>query len=167
MLSAPADRFVYALKYGGWPEVAGFMAARMVALLTPEERSGPWVLVPVPTTPSRQRTRGYNQAELLAREVARKTGLPLEHALQRKEGGGTQVALHRQERRANVEGAFEAMDGAHSRLRGRPVLLVDDVLTTGATGYAAADALTVGAAAARVRLITFARSLPQEDDVHP
>lgn len=162
LLSTPADRFVYALKYGGWPEVAGFMAGRMLGLLTPEERRAPWVLVPVPTTPSRRRARGYNQAELLARELARRTGLPLERILLRKEGGGTQVALHRQERRANVEGAFDTVAGACDRLRRRSVLLVDDVLTTGATGQAAAYALATGAKAARVRLITFARSLPQE-----
>lgn len=164
VLVPPADRLVYALKYGGWPEIAGFMADRMVPLLNPGERAAPWVIVPVPTTPSRERARGYNQAALLARSLAERTGLKLANILERREGGGTQVALHRHERRANVQGAFRSADGARNRLMGRSVLLVDDVLTTGSTGQAAAEALVEEAGAKRVRLITFARSLPQEEE---
>lgn len=164
-LARPADRLVYALKYGGWPEIAAFMADRMVQTLGAEERTGEWVLVPVPTTPSRERARGYNQAALLARYMAMRTGIPLDEGLSRREGGGTQVALHRHERRANVNGVFRPDEGAPARLRGRSVLLVDDVLTTGATGQAAAEALKGAAGAKRVRLVTFARSLPHESGI--
>ena len=162
LMASPADTLVHQLKYGGWPELAPFMAARMTRAFPTAELSAGSLVVPVPTTPSRERERGYNQAELLAERVAEVFGLPLVKALRRVDGGGTQVALHRHQRRSNVEGVFRPVDARRVEVRGSPVLLVDDVLTTGATAGAAA--LVLEAMGARdVHLLTFARSLPGGD----
>lgn len=163
VLASPADALVYGLKYDGWPELAEPMARRMVAALGPVDVPDGAVVVPVPTTPERARERGYNQAELLARQVAGLLERPLVPALQRRPGGGTQVALHRSERRSNVVGAFSALDAQVERIRGRPVLVVDDVLTTGATASEVAEVLAE-AGVPVVHLVTFARALPGEAD---
>lgn len=157
-MSSPADRLVYALKYEGWRELAGEMAKSMAALVLPEELAPPTMVIPVPTTERRLRERGYNQADLLALGVAGIRGLPVVRPLTRVRGGPTQVSLRPSQRRANVSGVFE-VTGYQRELRGVHALLVDDVLTTGATAGAAADALVRGGAAA-VTLMTFARALP-------
>jgi ComF family protein len=160
VLVEPADALVHALKYGGWLELAGEMAEFMARTLAAElRRQGDVLLVPVPTTPSRERERGYNQAALLARALSRATGLPLAEALIRREGGSTQVSLHPSERRANVREAFSLAENGAATVQDRHVLLVDDVLTTGATGTAAAEVLVRGGAR-QAELITFARALP-------
>jgi len=160
VLAPPADALVHALKYGGWPELAPFLADRMVRALGPADREAAQVMVPVPTTRGRRRERGYNQAELLGREVAHSLHRPLVSALFRREGSTTQVSLQRQERMDNVRSAFRAVEGAGGEVRGRRVLLVDDVLTTGATAGAAARVLVEEMGVADVTLVTFARSLP-------
>jgi ComF family protein len=132
------------------------MGSRM-ASFCPAGRSGP-VLVPVPTTPGRRRARGYNQADLLADVVARISGLPKVGALERP-GGRTQVRLGLRERASNVRGAFRLVASHRSRIRGLEVILIDDVLTTGATARSAAETLVEGGALG-VRLVTFARALP-------
>jgi ComF family protein len=116
------------------------------------------VLVPVPLDPARGRERGYNQAALLAAPVAKALGLPaLPDVLQRTRPTRPQVGLNAGERRANVRGAFAC--GNPSAVAGRRVLLVDDVMTTGATLEACADALTA-AGAAQVYGLVVARDLP-------
>lgn len=157
-LAPPADALVHGLKYEGWRDLAPFMAERMARLDPGPAGSGPaTIVVPVPTTPRRERARGYNQARLLALGVSSLRGLRLVDALARREGRGTQVALHPDERRLNVEGAFRlATDAPLSGLR---VLLVDDVLTTGATASAAASVLERGGVSGVV-VVTFARSVP-------
>jgi len=116
-------------------------------------------IVPVPTTARRLRERGYNQAKVLADGVARLTGGRCLDALRRRDGGESQVALHPEERRANVKGAFLLRDSSVERILRRDLVLVDDVLTTGATAGAAAEALE-GGGARSVTLLTFARALP-------
>ena len=160
ILEFPADRLVHGLKYGGWPSLAVDLGGKMAGLLDPPRGDLPApLLVPVPTTPGRLRARGYNQARLLAEEVARRVGGTLLDVLVRADRGGSQVALQRDERRANVQGAFSVRREAAAPIRGREVFLVDDVLTTGATASAAALALAEGGATG-VRLLTCARSLP-------
>lgn len=163
VLAPPADALVHALKYDGWPELAGPMSERMVAALGRGDVGEGAVVVPVPTTPGRARARGYNQAELLARGVSERLGCPLVLALERPEDGGTQVALHRSERRANVQGAFRPSPSRGLEVRGRSVVLVDDVLTTGATACSAAESLAQTEATG-VLLLTFARALPGASD---
>lgn len=159
LFAPPADALVHGLKFGGWRELAPVMAERMARVLPRSALPPGAPVVPVPTTPARKRERGYNQAELLARELAARIGRPFLPALARREGRATQISLHRAERLANVRDAFHGHPEHKPRLRGRSVLLVDDVLTTGATACAAAEALTA-MGAAEVSVVAFARALP-------
>lgn len=149
---------VHALKYGGWPGVAPAMARRMAALRFPDdverERAA---LVPVPLAPSRLRERGYNQSEVLARELGRSWGIPLrDDILERARATTSQTQLTPGERHRNVEGAFRARAGRNS-LRGLHLVLVDDVVTTAATLNACAAALHAGGARI-LSFITFGRA---------
>ena len=96
-------------------------------------------VTPVPLHWIKRWRRGFNQSELLAREVARRMGVPVLDALCRARPTGSQAGLTRAQRRKNVAGAFTVRRGA--RVKGLRVLLVDDVLTTGATSGACAAAL--------------------------
>jgi ComF family protein len=155
VLEPPASALVHALKYGGWQRLAAPMAERMARACPLSDH----VVVPVPTSAARARRRGYNQAALLAAGYARALGAPCVDALARTREGPSQVALAPDRRRANVEGAFEPIAAARPLYAGRPVALVDDVLTTGSTAAAAALTLERGGAA-RVIVVTFARALP-------
>ncbi len=101
MLAPPADDLVHALKYEGWPELAPLMASAMASLSVPNE-GGRALVIPVPTTAKRLRTRGYNQAGLLAESYASTRALPLEELLVRAGADTSQTSLHPSERRANV-----------------------------------------------------------------
>lgn len=143
-------RAVHALKYDGWWRVTDVLAQVMTGL---EPLARGIILVPVPLAPKRLAQRGYNQAERLAAALGRRTGLAVaDAALARRRETPTQTALTPEGRRVNVAGAFTG-----GGVAGRTVVLVDDVLTTGATLGACAEAL-VAAGAARVEAVTFARA---------
>jgi ComF family protein len=114
------------------------------------------VLVPVPLHWWKHRMRGFNQAELLARELSLGGGMPVFNALRRSRLTVTQTQLAREDRRLNVRGAFGLRRSFPRHIQGRHVLLVDDVLTTGATLDACAAAL-LEEGAASVRALTAAR----------
>lgn len=135
------------------------MGLRMARLELTDAAGRDGVVVPVATTRSRKRRRGYNQAERLARIVAGERRMPLHDALVRTGRSRTQVSLHPTQRRANVENVFRVRPERAASLVGRPVLLIDDVLTTGATVQSAAQAL-LKAGSGDVTAVTFARALP-------
>ncbi|HSG46290.1 MAG TPA: phosphoribosyltransferase family protein [Longimicrobiales bacterium] len=161
---SPAPELIHGLKYQGWISLAAFMGERMVRLARLEDWGGlPGVVVPVPTTSRRLRERGFNPARLLAEAVSRGLDLPVADGLSRPREGPSQVGLPPSERTANVRGAFVPNGALSGALIHQHVLLVDDVLTTGATGAEAARA--AGECGARtVSLVTFARALPQDPD---
>jgi ComF family protein len=110
-------------------------------------------IVPVPLYPARARERGFNQAELVARELARWLGRPVESGwLARIKDTLSQTGLTPVQRVENVRGAFEA----RAKLDRQRILLLDDVCTTGATLNACARALRRGGAAS-VQAVTVAR----------
>jgi ComF family protein len=111
------------------------------------------VVVPMPLHWWKRWRRGFNQADLLARQIARRWHAPVRAVARRRKYTAVQAGLTNAKRRANVQGAFEV----RGRLDGKHVLLVDDVMTTGATASACARALK-RAGAARVTLLTLART---------
>jgi len=150
---------VHALKYAGWKALAPEMGAAMARLPWPAdvvaERTA---LVPLPLAASRERERGYNQSTELARTVGRAWGIPVwDEVVERSHATRTQTGLTPEERRSNVSGAFRVRAGARSALRGAHLVLVDDVITTGATFSACARALFAGGARI-ISLVTFGRA---------
>jgi ComF family protein len=125
----------------------------MLSLALPREEQVDLV-VPVPMHWWRKWNRGFNQAELLARVVARRTGIPVARSLKRGRSTLSQAGLTLSQRRDNLTGVFRVT--ARNRIEGRRVLLVDDVFTTGATASACAAALK-RAGARSVVLLTLAR----------
>ena len=115
-------------------------------------------LTPVPLHWRRQWQRGFNQSESLAREIARRCGIPLVKVLRRVRPTETQAGLSNADRRRNVVAAFRCRGRASrgGQVQGKRILLIDDVMTTGSTAAACALALK-GAGAARVALLTVAR----------
>ena len=144
---------IFALKYRGIRAAAPELA-RLLAGYIAERRTPGDVIVAAPLHRRRLRTRGYNQSELLARNLSKITGLPsAEGLLERVKDAPPQVeAATRAQRRANVEGSYEVTGDVD----GRRVLLIDDVVTTGATMSSCAAALK-GAGAASVWGLALAR----------
>lgn len=118
-----------------------------------------WTLVPVPLHHARQREREYNQAWELCRALSRHSGIPALDALKRVRPTTPQASLSRHQRIENLHRAFEVKNSvrSHSRLKGRNILLVDDVLTTGSTTSECARVLRKKAGVGRVVVITVAR----------
>jgi ComF family protein len=160
----PAGAIVHALKYDGWTALAEPMGERMARLAWPAdvvaERTA---YLPVPLALVRQRERGFNQAELLARAVARRHGRPVwTDVLRRERFSATQTRLTPSERAANVHQVFHVNPATRDRLAGAHLVLVDDVLTTGATLNAAAAEL-FQAGARIISYLTFGRARSARD----
>lgn len=134
-------RLVHDLKFHDRHEVV-VMLARMMAHAGAELVDGADALVPVPLDRWRLLSRRFNQAGLLARELGRVTGVGYRpELLQRVRRTQPQTELTREQRRVNVTGAFKVPAAARQGVEGRAVVLVDDVITTGATANACARAL--------------------------
>ena len=157
--TSPMARAILMLKYGEITPLGGWFAKRLARVAA--RFAGEFavdVVVPVPLHASRLRERGYNQAELIARPLARILDIPFRsYLLVRTRPRPDKLRLTRRERWETVRGAYATREGAQvDKLR---VLLVDDVLTTGATLDACSRALR-GAGAVRVVGLTVARALP-------
>jgi ComF family protein len=151
-----ARLLVHALKYGDRLDLAPLMGRWMAnagRALTAEAD----LIVPVPLHWRRQWARRFNQSALLAEVVGKASGLKVSHgALKRLKATAQQVGLARSERAQNVQGAFGVRPDARIEVAGRRLVLVDDVLTTGATIEACTRAL-MRAGAASVDVLVFAR----------
>jgi len=151
----PVRQLVHRLKYESVRAAAVPLARQMVFLPSGEEE----IIVPVPTDPGRERMRGFNQSALLAEHIGRELGMQVEKALVRVEERRPQTGLSAGERRKNLAGCM----AAKGDLRGKRVLLVDDVCTTGATLSEAARALRQ-AGAVSVSAFTAARAAGVRDE---
>jgi ComF family protein len=151
-----AQALVHRLKYGDRIELARALGAAMARAGAELTRDAD-VLVPVPLHRGRLWRRRFNQAMALASVVSKASGVPADpFLLARVKRTRPQVGLTRAQRSDNLQGAFRVPAEARGRLHGRRALLVDDVLTTGATANAASRALLGGGASA-VDFLAFAR----------
>ena len=151
-----ASRIVSRLKYGDRPELARF-CARLMAGAGHELWLDAPILVPVPLHPARQRERRFNQSAELAQALGRLTGLAVDPSLvRRSRKTRQQVGLSGDGRQRNVAGAFAVHPDILLRARGRRIVLVDDVYTTGATVKAVTRTLRKAGVEA-VDVVSFAR----------
>lgn len=152
-----ARTIAHRLKYGRRITLARVMAAQMRRLIA-QPGSGDAVLVPVPLHRWRIWSRGFNQAALIARQISRLTGLPLETDLLRRTVNTPPLhSLGRRKREQTVKRAFALAPGAPARIAGRTVILIDDIWTTGATASACARIVRSGGAA-RVEVLCWTRA---------
>jgi ComF family protein len=140
----PIRSAIHFLKYRNHQAVASALA-QILAEAYHRFRLLAQVIVPVPLHAARLRERGYNQSELLARQIGYRLNLPVNtSALQRTRSTQSQMTLGYEERHRNVSGAFTCA----ASVTGQTVLLIDDVCTTGSTLDACAQALKLAGAAA-------------------
>ncbi len=145
---------IHLFKYQRIRPLAEPLGRMLARALPPQARYD--AMVPMPLHWRRRFVRGFNQAELLARVVSRRTGLPVLGALRRRRHTAAQASLaSSSQRRANVRGVFSIQDPY--AIAGKRLLLVDDVLTYGATVNSAA-AVLAASGAARVSVLTLARA---------
>ncbi len=148
----PVRELVQLLKFQGVRPVAAFFASALAQLPLPTAD----VIVPMPLGPQRLRQRGFNQSQEIARHLGRARALPVAATwLRRKRDTQAQAGLSQEQRISNMRGAFALVE--RHGVRGRRILLLDDVLTTGATARSAATVLA-RAGAVSVHVITVARA---------
>lgn len=158
----PLREAIHALKYEG-ARVLAEPLGELLAGFWPQTGIPAEIVVPVPLHKARERQRGYNQSLLLAQAFGKHMALPVHaRAMARERNTRSQVGLSHDERWANVWGAFRCLTG---ELRGARVLLIDDVLTTGATLEACAAAL-LEAGSAQVYAFTLTRALGHPGSDH-
>ncbi|GBC93184.1 Amidophosphoribosyltransferase [bacterium HR15] len=160
LYQGPLRRAIINLKFRRWLRAVEALSALVIELMDrPENAPLCQVdgLIPVPIHRLRRAMRGFNQAEEIARLVSQQRGIPLlSHLLRRRFYRRPQVGLTGAQRWENVQGAFEVV--SPEQVRGRRILLLDDVFTTGSTFDACADALK-RAGAAEVMALAIAREI--------
>jgi ComF family protein len=151
-----ARTLVHAFKYGDRVDLAGSMG-RWIAQAGHELLAEADALVPVPLHWRRQWARRFNQSAALARVIAQSSGVPvLDDTLKRVRPTRQQVGLTQAERESNVQGAFGVSPAGKAAVRGKRLILVDDVLTSGATADTCARVL-LRSGALNVDVLVFAR----------
>jgi len=168
MGAGTGEEIVYALKYDGWTRAARAMSERMARVSwladVVDERTA---IVPVPISRRRLRERGFNQSSLLAVSLGPLWGIPVwEEVLTRTAGETSQTQLTPGERLSNVAGAFAVPRSARKSLHGAHIMLVDDVVTTGATLRACSSAL-FAAGTRTISYMTFGRAPSSGDRLLP
>jgi ComF family protein len=141
-------------KFEGMPSLAPVLGARMAGSLMDGWKGTGAVLVPVPLSSDRERERGYNPSRLLAQEVSRTTGIPVAELLVKVRSTKPQMKLDRKERLKSPRGAYALKEGLNPTGN---IVLVDDVMTTGATLEECARVLKKGGAAS-VKAIVLGRT---------
>ncbi|MGE5307981.1 MAG: ComF family protein [Deltaproteobacteria bacterium] len=141
LYEGPAKALVREFKYRGKDHLAPLLGKQMVSFIKENGVSLNFIdcVVPVPLHPAKLREREFNQALLLAQAIAKEMDRPVTEALSRTRNTRTQTNLKPEKRHKNVKGAFAVRKGAD--VKNKNVLLIDDVLTTGATASEAAQAL--------------------------
>jgi ComF family protein len=145
-------KLIHLFKFNGVRPLRRIFGGLLAQVLPREQRFD--AIVPMPLHWRRRWQRGFNQSELLAQEIARRWNVPVRKLVRRARATPPQAGLTSAQRRRNVQGAFKAT--GKTRLDGMRILLVDDVLTTGATAGACARVLK-RAGAAHVSLLALAR----------
>ncbi|WP_345079646.1 ComF family protein [Nemorincola caseinilytica] len=147
------QHLLYGLKYRNRPDIGTFLGRRFAASLHAAGRGGDIdLIIPVPLHASRQADRGYNQSMVIAQDLGSDLGIPVSDTLlHRVRYTESQTSKTRQERAENMAGAFSLSDAA--AISGKHILIIDDVLTTGATIEACAQAL-LAAAGVRISIAT-------------
>jgi ComF family protein len=155
--SGPVRASLHALKYAGERRLAEPLG-RALATRWRHAAAGGDLIVPVPIHAGRARERGFDQAVLLANVASRELGMPCAQVLERTRATARQFDLDRGSRAGNVAGAFRLVSGARNSrpLRGRWIVLIDDVVTTGSTLVACAAPM-LEAGAIGVSALTVAR----------
>lgn len=164
-ITGPLRELIHHYKYGKDLSLRAALADMLLpALKDPRLASldlTQWVLVPVPLHVTRRIWRGFNQSWELCRQISKLTGIPAAQPLNRQFRTAPQAHLQRRKRLANLKGAFGLRRNLPwkkaENLRGKNILLVDDVLTTGATAHECAKVLKQGAGVEKVVVITAAR----------
>lgn len=159
--SGVGAQLIRRMKYSDQSELAAMLAPLVMRAATPLFAAAD-LIVPVPMHRWRLARRRFNQSAELARALSRLSGVPMQvHILERHRATAQQVGLTRAARRSNLRGAFRVRADAKTQIAGRHVLLVDDVLTTGATVEACTRTL-LRAGAGEVDVVTLARVVMPE-----
>lgn len=136
-------RLLHDIKYRGREDLAVYIGRMMAQEHLPTGFFDTIdAIQPIPLHPNRQNIRGYNQSERLAQGIAEVTGLPIVNLVRRRKDNVSQTQFEHEERRKNAEGIFEALPLPAGQCLPQHILIIDDVITTGATCISCAQALT-------------------------
>lgn len=154
-----ARALVHKFKFDGFTNLSVFLGSIILQKYLYDERLGNEdIIIPVPLHISRFRERGFNQAELIARQLTKYTSIPTEtDILKRIKKTEPQYEMTLEERQKNLLNAFKVMD--KNKLKNRNVLVVDDIFTTGSTAYEVSKTLIKGGAE-KINFLTVCRALP-------
>ena len=153
---SPYNNLIHRMKYSDRPEIGERMAETAAnELMKQGFFTGIDIIVPLPLSKKKKRQRGYNQCDYIAKGISKATGITVDsNSVIRHIANATQTHKHRDERWKNVENIFSVTDAA--ALSGKHILLVDDVLTTGATLTSCGSAILTAVPDAKISIFTLA-----------
>lgn len=153
---SPYNNLIHRAKYSDRPEIGERMATTATSELIKQGFfTGIDIIIPLPLSQKKKEQRGYNQCDYIAQGISKVTGIPIDNSsVIRHIANETQTHKHREERWKNVENIFSTTNA--EALNGKHILLVDDVLTTGATLTSCARAILNDAADAKISIFTLA-----------